>query len=62
MRQVIGTEAREISPPTRYATELRILCAVVRGGSGEDFTNLVRYMEEQAGGVEVRSRRNAPKD
>lgn len=33
--------------------------AHARGGDGEDFTNIVRYMEEQAG-VEVRSRRNDP--
>ena len=36
--------------------------ALNRGGTGEDFTHLVRYMEEQAGDVEVRSRRNAPKE
>jgi len=36
--------------------------ALNRGGTGEDFTHIVRYMEEQAGGTEVRSRRNAPKE
>lgn len=34
--------------------------AFARGGRQEDFTNLMRYVEEQAG-VEVRSRRNDPK-
>ena len=36
--------------------------ALNRGGNQEDFTHMVRYMEEQAGGVEIRSRRNAPKE
>lgn len=36
--------------------------ALNRGGNQEDFTHIVRYMEEAAGGVEVRSRRNTPKD
>ncbi len=35
--------------------------SLARGGNQEDFTHMVRYMEEQAGGVEIRSRRNAPK-
>jgi 3-hydroxyisobutyrate dehydrogenase-like beta-hydroxyacid dehydrogenase len=35
--------------------------ALARGGNQEDFTHIVRYMEEGAG-TEVRSRRNAPKD
>ena len=34
--------------------------AFARGGKEEDFTNIMRYVEEQAG-VEVRSRRNDPK-
>ena len=34
--------------------------ALARGGATEDFTNIMRYVEEQAG-VEVRSRRNDPK-
>ena len=36
--------------------------SLARGGNQEDFTHMVRYMEEQAGGVEIRSRRNAPKE
>ncbi len=35
--------------------------ALARGGPGEDFTNIMRYVEEQAGGIEVRSRKNDPK-
>lgn len=35
--------------------------ALARGGKDEDFTNLMRYVEEQAGDVEVRSRKNDPK-
>jgi len=34
--------------------------ALSRGGETEDFSNIMRYVEEQAG-VEVRSRRNDPK-
>lgn len=34
--------------------------ALARGGPTEDFSNIMRYVEEQAG-VEVRSRRNDPK-
>lgn len=34
--------------------------ALARGGETEDFSNIMRYVEEQAG-VEVRSRRNDPK-
>ncbi len=34
--------------------------ALARGGNQEDFTHIVRYMEEGAG-TEVRSRRNTPK-
>ena len=35
--------------------------SLARGGVEEDFTNVIRYMEENAG-IEVRSRRNAPND
>lgn len=34
--------------------------ALARGGAQEDFSNIMRYVEEQAG-VEVRSRKNDPK-
>ena len=34
--------------------------ALARGGATEDFTNIMRYVEEQAG-VEVRGRKNDPK-
>lgn len=36
--------------------------ALNRGGNQEDFTHIVRYMEEGAGGVEVRSRKNSKTD
>jgi len=34
--------------------------ALARGGVTEDFSNIMRYVEEQAG-VEVRTRKNDPK-